>query len=168
MFFGAVLSPILVVLLLNTFMLLTVTVVLMKNSRSQKGNVDKSKDKSNISMFVVLLVHMIIFGVAWAFAGLTVTNAAPILLFQIIFALTDALQGLFLLFFFCVSSNMFQLWKQFIFRGMYNLPQISSQHYGIPYRISRKQPRSHYPPPLSSHHCSTSPSEPPTRVLDGN
>ena len=166
-FFGAFLSPIFVVLLFNTFLLITVIVVLMKCNRTQKGNVDKSKDKSDIHLFLILMGHMFLFGLAWIFAALTITEAAS-LLFQIIFALTIAFQGFFIFLFFCVSSDLLQLWRQLISRGMYTLPKISSLCYGTSLYRSQRQIHTTRLSTIPSHPSSTLLFEPSTRELGGN
>lgn len=114
-FFGAFLGPIFAVLLFNTVIFILVIGVIVKHNRNKVGNalVNKSQIKSNIRLTISLFGVMFLFGLTWVLAAFTFSGAS--LVFQILFAVFNSLQGFFIFIFFCVlSSDVRQLWLEVV------------------------------------------------------
>ena len=100
-FFAAFLGPILLVSAFNVVIFVVVIVVLVKHlikrSKEQVNNSGTIKGMANITGIFCLL------GLTWVFGALTVMKADPV--FQIVFPLTNSLQGFFIFIFFCVLNG---------------------------------------------------------------
>ncbi|KAL5476198.1 hypothetical protein EMCRGX_G026114 [Ephydatia muelleri] len=100
-FFAAFLGPILLVLAFNAiiFVVVILTLVkhLIKRSKEPMNHFGTVKLISNISGICCLL------GLTWVFGALTITKADQA--FQIMFTVTNSLQGFFIFIFFCVLNG---------------------------------------------------------------
>ena len=77
-----------------------------------------------IRLLISVTGVMFLFGLTWLFAALTVSAAS--LVFQILFALFNSLQGFFIFLFFCVfSSDARESWKQVLSCGQYKPGSLS-------------------------------------------
>ena len=77
-----------------------------------------------IRLLISITGVMFLFGLTWLFAALTVSSAS--LVFQILFALFNSLQGFFIFLFFCVfSSDARESWKQMLYCDRYKPGSLS-------------------------------------------
>ena len=93
----------------------------MKHTRNtlRKTTDTKSERRRYIRFGINLFGIMILFGITWALGAFTISGAS--LVFQILFAVFNSLQGFFIFFFFCVlSSDVRQQWKQLVTCGRYS------------------------------------------------
>jgi len=64
-----------------------------------------------IRLLISIMGVMVLFGLTWVFAALTISEASVV--FQILFAAFNSLQGFFLFLFFCVFNEDAQnFWRQ--------------------------------------------------------
>ena len=121
MFFAAFLGPIFAVLLFNMIIFIVVIIVLIKHTRNKLGKATKdmkAQMKSNIRLAISVFGIMILFGLTWILAAFTISDAS--LTFQILFAVSNSLQGFFIFIFFCVlSPDVRQLWLEKLTCGRY-------------------------------------------------
>ena len=100
-FFAAFLGPILLVLAFNVVIFVVVIVVLVKHLIKQ------SKENMNYFSTIKCMLNITgvccLLGLTWVFGALTITKADQA--FQIIFTLTNSLQGFFIFLFFCVLNG---------------------------------------------------------------
>ena len=100
-FFAAFLGPILLVLAFNVVIFVVVIVVLVKHlikrSKKQVHSSGTIKRMANITGILCLL------GLTWVFRALTVMKTDQA--FQIVFTVTNSLQGFFIFIFFCVLNG---------------------------------------------------------------
>ena len=106
-FFAAFLGPILLVLAFNAVIFVVVIVVLVKNIIKQ------SKEKVNYFGTIKLVLNITgvccLLGLTWVFGALTITKADQA--FQIMFTVTNSLQGFYIFLFFCVlNGNVRSTW----------------------------------------------------------
>ena len=120
-FFAAFLGPIFAVLLFNMIIFIVIIIVLIKHTRNKLGKTAKdakAQRKSNIRLAISLFGIMVLFGLTWILAAFTISEAS--LTFQILFAVSNSLQGFFIFVFFCVlSSDVRQLWLEKLTCGCY-------------------------------------------------
>ena len=124
-FFGAFLGPIFAILLFNIVIFVAVVIVLLRHCRNTSG---RTREQMTIATAIRLVISitgvMFLFGLTWLFAALTVSAAS--LVFQILFALFNSLQGFFIFLFFCVfSSDARDSWKQVLCCGRYKSGSLS-------------------------------------------
>lgn len=114
-FFGAFLGPIFAILLFNAVIFILVIGVLIKHNRKKIGKAadTKTQRKSNIRLTISMFGIMFLFGLTWVLAAFTINGAS--LIFQILFAVFNSMQGFFIFIFFCVlSSDVRQLWSEIV------------------------------------------------------
>ena len=109
-FFATFLGPILLILAFNVVIFVVVIVVLVKHL------IKRSKEQANYRYKGIQLMANItgiscLLGLTWVFGALTITKADQA--FQIVFTVTNSLQGFFIFIFFCVLNGDVRLaWKQ--------------------------------------------------------
>ena len=100
-FFAAFLGPILLVLAFNVVIFVVVIVILVKHL------IKRSKEKVNSLSSLKLVLNITgvccLLGLTWIFGALTITKANQA--FQIIFTVTNSLQGFYIFLFFCVLNG---------------------------------------------------------------
>ena len=100
-FFAAFLGPILLVLAFNVVIFVVVIMVLVKHL------IKRSKEQVNTLSSIKLVLNITgvccLLGLTWIFGALTITKADQA--FQIIFTLTNSLQGFYIFLFFCVLNG---------------------------------------------------------------
>ena len=106
-FFAAFLGPILLVLAFNVVIFVVVIVVLVKHL------IKRSKEKVNTLSSIKLVLNITgiscLLGLTWIFGALTITKADQA--FQIIFTLTNSLQGFYIfLFFYVLNGDIRSTW----------------------------------------------------------
>ena len=111
-FFGAFLGPIFAILVFNAVIFVIVVVVLLRHSRNRRGRTKEQMSTAKaIHLLIGIMGVMVLFGLTWVLAALTISEAS--LVFQILFAAFNSLQGFFLFLFFCVFHEDAQnFWKQ--------------------------------------------------------
>ena len=121
MFFGAFLTPILIVLLFNLVMMVAVVTVLVRHIRhTMDRTMEKWKLKTAFRLLISITGIMTLFGLTWIFGALTISRAS--LAFQILFVVLNGSQGFFIFLFLCVfSTDARELWKELLFSGNYKL-----------------------------------------------
>jgi len=79
-------------------------------NRRGRTNEQMSTAKA-IRLLISIMGVMVLFGLTWVFAALTISEASVV--FQILFAAFNSLQGFFLFLFFCVFNEDAQnFWRQ--------------------------------------------------------
>ena len=121
MFFGAFLTPILIVLLFNLVMMVAVVTVYVRHIRNtMERTKEQMKWKTAFRLLFSITGIMSLFGLTWIFGALTISDAS--LPFQILFVVFNGFQGFFIFLFLCVfSTDARQLWKELLFSGHYKL-----------------------------------------------
>ena len=124
-FFGAFLGPIFAVLLFNAVIFVIVVVVLLRHTMNSRGRVKEQMSKAKaIRLLISIMGVMFLFGLTWGLAALTISEAS--LVFQILFAVFNSLQGFFIFLFFCVlSKDARDFWRQ-VFSCGHCKPGLSS------------------------------------------
>ena len=117
----AFLGPLLVVVLINTLVVVLVTVILVRHTRK---NISRKKESIGIKTVFRLILSvagiMFLFGCSWLFAALTITVEEIQKPAQVLFTVFSSLQGFFIFVFFCiVSKEARELWKEVLSCGKY-------------------------------------------------
>ena len=116
-FFAAFLGPIFAILLFNAVIFVIIIVVLIRHTQN-KLNDARQQRKSNIRLVMSLFGIMALFGLTWVLRAFTISEAS--LPFQILFAIFNSLQGLFIFSHFCaLSDDVRQLWLEKLTCGRY-------------------------------------------------
>lgn len=113
-FFGAFLGPIFAIILFNCVVFVIITTVIV---RQKLGSLKRRNETMTFRTTIRLLVNivgvMFLFGLTWLFGAFTITETA--LLFQIMFAIFNSLQGIFIFLVFCaMNKDAHELWRKTI------------------------------------------------------
>ena len=147
-FFGALLGPILLVIVLNTFLFIPVIYVVIKHAinRQKQLNVNKLliSPKEACKTVAVLFGFMVLLGLTWILSLLTAVgtssdvNAA--FAFHLLFNIFNSTQGFYIFICFVVlSSDARQYWKNTICRCQRTKPMKQFTHSSKTASSSKKQ-----------------------------
>ena len=103
MFYGAFLGPIGAILIFNFVMFVMVAYVAISHRRRASTSTTRAPNKGTLGLVFRLTGVMFLFGLTWVFGALTIRETS--LTFQILFAVFNSFQGLFLFLFFCVLND---------------------------------------------------------------
>lgn len=120
--YGALVAPVLAVILFNIVIFVIVLTVLIKHSKKKIERAKASSDGSSRSATIRLLISifsiMNLYGLTWLFAIFTFGEHEGQRAFQILFAIFNSLQGFFMFVFFCVlGKEARDSWAKFLCRG---------------------------------------------------
>ena len=119
-FFAVFLGPIFAIILFNAVIFVIVIVVLIRHTRNKLDKIGDARQrrKANIRLVMSLFGIMALFGLTWVLGAFTISEAS--LPFQILFAIFNSLQGLFIFSHFCaLSDDVRQLWLVMLTCGRY-------------------------------------------------
>ena len=141
---GALLAPVLAVILFNVVIFVIVLTVLIKHSKKKieraKASSDGSSREATIRLLISIFSIMNLYGLTWLFAIFTFTEGS--LAFQILFAIFNSLQGFFMFIFFCVlGKEARESWARVLCRGKLKkfAPNTSTSRPGV-HNTSSAQP----------------------------
>ena len=122
MFYGAFLGPIGAILIFNSIVFAIIAKTAIKHRKKKT-----SKEVTTVIGLILRLIFVtFLLGLTWVFGALTIVSEAS-LAFQILFALLNSLQGLFLFLFFCVlNKDARKSWKRVFSCGRDKRPFQSS------------------------------------------
>ena len=131
-------GPILLVLLVNAVLYVCVVFVLLRHTRSTMARRQQVMSfKTAFRLMASIGSIMFLFGLSWFSAALTITVPHLRYLAQILFAISNSLQGFFLFLFFCVLNlEARESWKEVLSCGRYKSKvlhphvgsEVGSQH----------------------------------------
>ena len=118
-FFGAFLGPIFAIILFNCVIFVMIVSVLFRHQFCLTMRYsEKMATKTAITFLIRVFGVMSLLGLTWLFGAFTVTGAT--LVFQVLFAIFNSLQGFFIFLFFCaVNRDARELWKETLSCGHY-------------------------------------------------
>ncbi len=116
LYFGEIL-PIGLILLVNLVVFALVTHRITRKRKFKRKDTDQRKQREMIRQFYRVLSLFTVLGLAWIF-GILSSLYHVRFIFQILFSLTTALQGVFIFLLFCVRHHdVLETWKRWIRRA---------------------------------------------------
>ena len=128
-------GPIFAVLLVNLVEYVVVIGILLKHTRSAMvRRRERLSTMSTLRLLASVGSIIFLFGLSWLFGAMTITVPGIRTAAQILFAVSNAFQGVFLFLFFCVlNQDARESWKEFLSCGRYKSkvlhPHLRSSSY---------------------------------------
>ena len=124
---GAFLVPILVIILINTFIFIWVVVVVIRHARAKAARTNADVNNRQILRMTISISGVLfLFGLTWVFFVLTISVPGLRETFQILFTVFNSLQGFFI-FAFILFTEGFDYWKAVFLSCLKSKPTQASQ-----------------------------------------
>ena len=116
-FYGAFLTPVALIVLLNIIMFIRIIYVL--HNRLQGSRAHSNRDREILQRLRSIFAVMCLIGLTWVFGFLTISTAK--IVYQYLFVVFNSSQGLFIFLFHCaLKSEVRKAWKECLctFKGV--------------------------------------------------
>ena len=116
-FWGAFLAPIIAIILFNVVLFVCICVVVVRAIKRKIAESELTLHKAIFRAAFNICGLMFLFGLTWLFAILTFSVSGVRETFQLLFTISNSLQGAFIFLFTCVFSSDVREWWRSIFKS---------------------------------------------------